>query len=767
MVSASLVNTGTPFVSQVAEFLDSAGVEWVHDLGPEDDAALPAGPVDGGVFIVPLDRHVTPEVVTELAARFGGSPWRSRQFAVIADGDLDWVDAALDDVIDEAAALGSTLTTRRLRRFIQRHFDEVRDDAAKTFLDSTADGYWIWNVPLGEVEWSPRTYQILDRVPQTAPMSFDTYVEMVHPDDRASVMEAIGEHLEHGVSYRNVPMRLATAYGGYRTLIASGQVVRTRAGEPLLMVGAVTDRTAQLVAEQQAKEAEARYVRLFQSMNDAAVLADPMTGRIVDVNEPAERLWLRPREDLIGAPQVSLHPPDLEDDPNARETFRRHIRALQAGNRAVIQMPILRKDGSRVAVEISSSLFEVDGTQYILGLFRDITERLDVERSLRERDTQLQLASRLAAIGSLAAGIGHEINNPLSYVVGNLGFIREHLGEVLGIDGDVLSAIDDAIEGSNRVRDIVTDLKVFSRGGGSDETCEPLPVCEIAVRMAVHDVRHRASVELQLSECPRVGLSASRLSQIAVNLLTNAAQSFDGDAVHDPRVVVSLEHVRDRVVLRVEDNGSGIAPDDLDRVFDAFFTTKEAIGTGLGLSITRQLVEAVGGTITLESEIGVGTTVEVGLPVADDAADRGSGAERDSGLPCDLPTSVVVVDDDPRITASIRRILGHGTQVHTFTRASQALDRIRADPTIAEAILCDLMMPGDSGADFHDALALIDPGLAARVVFVTGGAVTPTIAAFERRMRAVGRLLEKPLDPDRLRGALRAAVPSAEPPTQG
>ena len=110
-------------------------------------------------------------------------------------------------------------------------------------------------------------------------------------------------------------------------------------------------------------------------MNDAAVLADPMTGRIVDVNEPAERLWLRPREDLIGAPQVSLHPPDLEDDPNARETFRRHIRALQAGNRAVIQMPILRKDGSRVAVEISSSLFEVDGTQYILGLFRDITER--------------------------------------------------------------------------------------------------------------------------------------------------------------------------------------------------------------------------------------------------------------------------------------------------------------------------------------------------------------------------------------------------------
>lgn len=770
----SLVDTGSDFTLAIGHLLDQEGILWTAvPQAPTAPGALP-GPVDSGVFVVPLHAGLTAADRAALRDRFEKSTTHLRVFGILdravdGDGDLDDdLDAIIDEFVDEVGAVDSPLTVRRLRRFVDHHLDELRADAVKMFLDSTADGYWIWNIADGLVEWSRRTYQILGRTPEDHPMTFEAFIDIVHPDDRHSVEIALQEHFVHGVAYRNVPMRLQTEYGGYRNLVAAGQVVRSPSGDPLLMVGAVTDRTAQLNAEQQAEEAQAKYVRLFQTMNDAAVLADPLTGRIVDVNEPAERLWVRPRSELVGAPQSILHPPDLEEDAEAREVFRRHIRALQEGNRATIQMPILRSDGVRVPVEISSSIFEIDGTQYILGLFRDISERLQTEQRLRERDTQLQLASRLAAMGSLAAGVGHEINNPLAYIMGNLHYVRDALETVDGVCPDLISAIDDAIDGSVRVRDIVTDLKTLTRGDESDESCDPVAVCEIAVRMANNELRHRAVVGLSADQCDRVAMSSSRLSQVAVNLLTNAAHAFENSDLGVNRVEIGLRTVGDVVHLTVKDNGSGISPEVLARVFEPFFTTKEVIGTGLGLSISRQLVEDAGGDIDIDTEVGWGTVVTVRIPLAadtptppDDLPAHDADAAPAAVDPADLPArpSVVIVDDDRKVADSLARTLGGDFAVTTFTDASEALDAVSSSDRGVDAIVCDLMMPGVHGAEFHARLVAADPAQASRVVFVTGGAVTSTAAAFERAMSDAGRLVYKPIDPDGLRAAIDRVAP--------
>ena len=288
-------------------------------------------------------------------------------------------------------------------------------------------------------------------------------------------------------------MRLRTAIGSYRHLIAAGQAIRGPDGLPILMVGAVTDVTGELNAEQAAKEAKEQYAVLFHAMNDAVVIADPMTGKIVEANERAAMLWSIPRGDLIGQPQTILHPPDLQDDEEGREAFRRHIRQLQNGDTSTITMPILRSDGARIETEISSAMVEIAGQTRILGLFRDISERLAAQASLRERDAQIQMSSRLAAMGSLAAGVGHEINNPLAYVMGNLTYIKDSIAELEGLDSDVMSALDDAIEGSGRVRDIVKDLKALTRGDGTETTCDPAEVCLLYTSDAADE---RSSVDL-------------------------------------------------------------------------------------------------------------------------------------------------------------------------------------------------------------------------------------------------------------------------------
>lgn len=234
--------------------------------------------------------------------------------------------------------------------------------------------------------------------------------------------------------------------------------------------------------------------------------------------------------------------------------------------------------------------------------FVDITARKDAEDEIRRLQAELAVRERLATVGTLAAAVAHEVNNPLAFIFLGLDNIREQLRAIPGVE-PVVEDLEAVQDGARRVRDIVQDLTAFSRTNDSAEPTDVAAAIEAAVRLATPEARYRAHIRLDLEPGAQVKIASGRLSQVVLNLVLNACRSFR-DAHPDPRVLVSSHINGEHVEIDVVDNGSGIAPDIASRIFDPFFTTG-ADGTGLGLAISTSLVEQVGGSLRLlESEVG-------------------------------------------------------------------------------------------------------------------------------------------------------------------
>jgi signal transduction histidine kinase len=257
-------------------------------------------------------------------------------------------------------------------------------------------------------------------------------------------------------------------------------------------------------------------------------------------------------------------------------------------------------------------------------------------RQLQAVQAQLMFTDRLAAMGRLAAGVGHEINNPLAYVISNINYVRTELKREQGPQSDeerqeLLGAIEEAKEGAERVRLIVQDLKTLSRPDDAGTgTADVSAVVRSAANIASHEVRRRARLVEECQGLPPVRGNPARLGQVFLNLIINAAHAIPEGHVeaNEIRIMGRLESP-ERILVEVRDTGCGIPPEHLERIFDPFFTTKPSgQGTGLGLSLCHNIITAMGGTITVESKVAQGTTFRVSLPVA-----KGGVKGEDKALP--------------------------------------------------------------------------------------------------------------------------------------
>ena len=394
-----------------------------------------------------------------------------------------------------------------------------------------------------------------------------------------------------------------------------------------------------------------------------------------------------------------------------------------------------------------------------IGVSTDVTDR-------HKMQAQLARAERLASVGLLAAGVAHEVNNPLSFVVGNLDLMCSEIARTLRARPDaVLEALDgmarDARLGAERVRTIVRDLKVFSRV--SDQRPVPLDVrvaLEASIAMSRNEIRHRARLNVDLAPVPRVLGDEGRLGQVFLNLLLNAAQSILEGAAEKNEIRVTTRTDREGCAcIEVSDTGVGIEPAHLARIFDPFFTTKDlGVGTGLGLSICHGVVADLGGRIEVESVPGRGTTFRVILPPASETAGTPPArpaTEEPSGSKTGRRVSVLVIDDEPLINKLVASILAPDHDVTCETSAEVALARIRGGERF-DAILCDVMMPQMTGMDLHDALLEIAPKQANVMLFLTGGAFTPRARAFLDRVP--NATIDKPFDAVTLKVRVRQLV---------
>jgi ligand-binding sensor domain-containing protein/signal transduction histidine kinase/CheY-like chemotaxis protein len=403
---------------------------------------------------------------------------------------------------------------------------------------------------------------------------------------------------------------------------------------------------------------------------------------------------------------------------------------------------------------------------------RELDENL---RALREAQAQLVQAGKMAAVGTLAAGVGHEINNPLAYIVSNLEYASLEVGALVRElppeqSGERLKDMDralrEALHGAERVRRIVQDLKTFSRG--DEEARGPVSlqaVLESAAKLAGNELRPRARLVKDFGDIPLVEGNESRLAQVFLNLVINSAQALpEGRASENEVRLVTRREGADKVVAEVHDTGSGIPQEVLSRIFEPFFTTKPVgVGTGLGLALCHRFVTSMGGEIGVESEPGKGTVVRVTLRAAAPLAPPlpvqapAPVAEASTPRPDALRGRVLVVDDDLMVSSALRRTLGREHDVEVVVSARAALAKLVA-PEGAELdlILCDLMMPELTGMDLHAEVSAAAPAVAKRMVFITGGAFTPAAREFLEKVE--NPRVEKPFDSAKLREQVRAWV---------
>jgi CheY-like chemotaxis protein/HPt (histidine-containing phosphotransfer) domain-containing protein/two-component sensor histidine kinase len=322
------------------------------------------------------------------------------------------------------------------------------------------------------------------------------------------------------------------------------------------------------------------------------------------------------------------------------------------------------------------------------------------------------------------------------------------------------------------VRTIVADLRAIGRMDSPDQSqCDAAEVIRIASRMALSDLRHRARLELDLAPVGPLAIAPARLTQVLLNLLTNAMRSFAKAEGAANLIRVTLAPGAPgpdgaaTAHLAVSDNGRGIAPEDLERVFDPFFTRSGADGgTGLGLSISRRLMHEAGGSIRLDSQRGRGTTAHLTLPCAPVAVPAPAPARpAPPPAPSAGPARLMVVDDDANVARLIAQGLCPPHEVELFTDPRAALDRLAGGGPRIDLVLCDLMMPEIPGADLHRAATAL-PGGAPPFLFITGGAVTEASMAHEARMAAEGRLVRKPFGLTELRAAVARLLPAGAAP---
>ncbi len=516
-----------------------------------------------------------------------------------------------------------------------------------------------------------------------------------------------------------------------------------------------TVRTSDLVVarlEEQVRELRA-------ALEDAAdgICRVDLDGRVLTVNRAFTRLLGATADQTIGRSwEAFVAPAD-------REALRADLRA--AADKVEREVRGVRADGS--SFEMQLSIVPVGephpgrpAGQGHYFFVRDLSER-------KRMENQLIFAGRMAAVGTLAAGVAHEINNPLAYIVANIDFARHQITTVAsrlsrsaagGGPAHVLDetgeALTEARQGAERVRNIVRDLRVFARG--DEDQSGPVAlrrVLDSSINIAWNEIRHRARLVKDYGDTPMVEGNESRLGQVFLNLLLNAAHAIpEGETERNEIRVSTRTDAEGRAVVEVRDSGMGIPQEIRERIFDPFFTTKPASeGTGLGLWICSGILTALGGEVRVDSEIGRGSTFRVTLP----PAVMEGPAELVGGAAPEAPArggKLLVVDDEPMILGALRRSLSTEYNVTCVGDGRKALERLRAGERY-ELILCDLMMPEMTGMDLFAELEKLAPEQAARMVFVSGGAFTPRAREFLERIP--NARVEKPIDLQNLRLLLR------------
>ncbi|MEP6874245.1 MAG: PAS domain S-box protein [Burkholderiales bacterium] len=478
----------------------------------------------------------------------------------------------------------------------------------------------------------------------------------------------------------------------------------------------------------------------------AALVTTDELGCIVEFNPAAEAMFGRARGAVLGQRVSDFMMPERFRGPHEAGMQRMQAGAAPRVMGKRLEMHALRADGSEFPMEMVLWRTDAQGHVFYTASIADLSEQRDAAAQIERQREALRQSEKLGAMGSLLAGVAHELNNPLAIVMGRASLLEEKCEALPELRADA-QRIREAAERCGR---IVRTFLNMARSRPS--TRNPVALNEMvraAADMLQYGYRsHGIALELALAEAlPEVSADGDQIGQVVMNLLVNAQQALAGaQGTRRVQVQTGLEPRREsrepRVWLRVADNGPGIADEARGRVFEPFFTTKpEGVGTGLGLAVSRSLVRDHGGDLMLEpvSPEG-GASFRLSLPI--------SGVAESSTVPAALPepgaslqARVLVVDDEAELADLMRDMLeSAGYEVATAESGAVALELL--DTARFDAIVSDLRMPDMDGAGLWREVSARHPAIARSMLFVTGDTLSPDAREFLRSSRCAS--LDKP-----------------------
>jgi len=606
----------------------------------------------------------------------------------------------------------------------------------------SAGGYGVWDAHLLDqrLMWDERMCGIFGLDPRKSPLAVEAWLDLLLPEDRGRVSAEVQTALrvQNDLDLR---YRMVRRDGAVRHIHSVGLVVRNQEGAPIRVLGLAQDVTEREEAEQARMESEQMFLSLSEGVSDALTVHDG-GGRILAVNQQACTTLGYTKEELLG-----MNVMDLEvgiDLPTAAEKWA----AMAPRQGLTFTGTHRRRDGSQFPVEVLENCMEFRGRRVYLGMARDITERVRAEEERREMEARVRHAEKLDSLGSLASGVAHDMNNVLAAILAVGQVVRLKLED----DPGMTSAMDTIIKAANRGRDLVRGLTNFARK--DLRAALPLDLNRLVREEAdllERTLRQKVRLEVDLeTPLPNFKGEPGNFGSALMNLCVNAVDAMPNGGV----LTLRTRKLEDGwLELTVEDTGTGMPPEVVDRAMEPFFTTKElGKGTGLGLAMVHGTVKAHGGILTIKSEVGRGTRISIRLPALEEPGIEGdapgeAGAARRS-------LKVLVVDDDELIQATVPLLLHHlGHQPTSAFSGEEGLDMLGLGLEF-DVVILDLNMPGLGGEATYVALRRDHPTLP---VLIATGFMDPSTDLLLQGDPLAGSI-SKPFSIDELSSKLEARV---------
>jgi PAS domain S-box-containing protein len=509
-------------------------------------------------------------------------------------------------------------------------------------------------------------------------------------------------------------------------------------------------------------ESEQRYRSLMGSAS-CSIFIGNQNGEIIEVNKRGRKLLNTDQENIIGKKFIDFVIPS--DQLFASKQL---IKLSQEKAIKTTEVRIQPVNESQRVIEFSGVEVDLAKEKLLLLILNDVTER----EQLR---TKALLNDKLTTVGTLTAGIAHEINNPIASILANLSFLSSQVQSLTALITDlkqinqesnlnekneqlalllekqektafldkINDAIQDTTEAAEHIHDIVHDLKSFTRA--DEERITAIDINEVlnsAIKMSFPMTKFHAVVEKELSEnIPSLLLNRGKLHQVFLNLIVNAAQAIPEGKTSSNKILVSSKIEDQFIRIDVTDTGQGVAPELVSKIFDPFFTTKSVgCGTGLGLTICREIINSLGGHIEVANTSGNGTTFSVYLPLK--LQSKVAIKKINISAAASTRRRLLLIDDESLLLKGLQRILESFHDITAVADGQSALNIIDETHCQFDIIICDLNMPDVNGADVYQYIAEHYPNREQDIIFMSGGVYTQELMDFIANIN--NKHLEKP-----------------------